>query len=107
MPLVAAYNPGFLPLFFANGLAVVGSAILGMGQGLLVRKLIRDDQRSLYYAAMSIGVLFPFIFLIPAGAWVAQTYGLVILFKVLAAIILCLSAPIYFILVIMANKQRL
>ena len=107
MPLVAAFNPGFLPLLIANSMSVVGSAILGMGQGLLVRKLIRDEHRHLYYAAMGVGVILPFIFLIPAGAWVAQTFGLVTLFQILAGILVCVVAPVYFILVLMANKQRL
>jgi MFS family permease len=107
MPLVAAYNPHFLSISIANALSVLGAAILGMSQGLLVRKLLNENQRKLYFAALSIAVIIPFIILIPIGSWVAQAYGLIILFKILALIILAVAAPIYFLLVIFANKQRL
>jgi MFS family permease len=107
MPLVCAYNPHFMPIFFANALSVIGSAILGMSQGLLVRKLLRDDQRSLYYAVLGFVAIIPFLLIIPAGAWVAQTLGLILLFKILASVMLVVATPIYFILVLLANRQRL
>jgi len=107
MPLVCAYNPHFLSMSLANALSVLGAAILGMSQGLLIRKLLNEEQRKLYFAALSIAVIIPFLILIPIGAWVAQFYGLVTLFKVLAIVLLAIAAPIYFILVLYANKQRL
>jgi len=107
MPLVAAYNPHFMNITVGNALSVLGAAILGMSQGLLIRKLLNEEQRKIYFAAMSIAVIIPFIILIPIGSWLAQTYGLVALFKILALILLAIAAPIYFILVLMANKLRL
>jgi len=107
MPLVSAYNPHFMSISIANTLSVLGAAILGMSQGLLVRKLLTEHLRKLYFATLSIGVIIPFIILIPIGSWLAQTYGLILLFKALALILLVLVAPIYFLLVIFANKQRL
>lgn len=107
MPLVAAYNPHFMSISIANALSVLGAAILGVSQGLLVRKLLTEHLRRLYFAALSLAVIIPFIILIPLGSWLAQTYGLIILFKVLATILLVLAAPAYFVLVVMANKLRL
>ncbi len=107
MPLVAAYNPHFMSVSIANAFSVLGAAILGMGQGLLIRKLLKEKQRKLYFAAVSILVVIPFIILIPLGSWVAQAYGLRLLFKVLAAVLLLIAAPLYFALVVMANKRRL
>ena len=107
MPLVCAYNPHFISMSLANALSVLGAAILGMSQGLLIRKLLNEEQRKLYFAALSIAVIIPFLILIPIGAWVAQFYGLVTLFKVLAIVLLAIATPIYFILVLYANKQRL
>jgi hypothetical protein len=105
--LVAVYNPRFMPLFFANAVGVLGGAILGMGQGLLVRKLVRDEQRNLYYAVMTTGVIGPFLILMPLGAFLAQWVGLVMLFQILSVIIILLAAPTYFVLVLMANKKRI
>ena len=107
MPLVAAYNPHFMSISIANAFSVLGAAILGVSQGLLIRKLLTEAQRKLYFAAFSIGVVVPFIILIPLGSWVAQTFGLAVLFRVIAFILLILAAPAYFILVLMANKLRL
>lgn len=107
MPLVSAFNPNFLSVSIANALSVLGAAILGVSHGLLVRKLLTEHLRKLYFISLSIAVIVPFIFLIPLGSWLAQAYGLVTLFKVLAIILLVLAAPIYFILVVMANKLRL
>jgi hypothetical protein len=107
MPLVAVYNPNFMPLLVANALGIVGAALLGIGQGLLVRKLLRENQRGLFYAVMSIGVAIPFLILVPAGAFLAQAAGLVALFKMLAFVMLLMVAPIYFALVVMASKLRL
>ncbi|MBN2459343.1 hypothetical protein JXB28_03590 [Candidatus Woesearchaeota archaeon] len=107
MPLVAAYNPHFMSITLANAFSVLGAAILGTSQGLLIRKLLSEEQRKLYFAALSILVIIPFIILIPIGSWIAQAYGLVPLFKILAIILLAIGAPLYFILVLMANKLRL
>jgi len=107
MPLVSAFNPQFMNVAAANALSILGAAILGVGQGLLVRKLLSEEHRKLFFAALSVMVIIPFIILVPAGAWLAQTYGLTLLFKVLAFILIVVVAPIYFILVLMANKARL
>jgi hypothetical protein len=106
-PLVAVYNANFVSITMAIALSVIGAAILGMGQGLLIRKLLNEEQRKLYYAALSIAVIIPFIILIPIGSWIAQAAGLIPLFQVLSVILLLVAAPIYFLLVIFANKQRL
>jgi len=107
MPLVSAYNPNILSITIANALSVVGAAILGMGQGLLIRKILNEEQRKLYFAALSLAVVIPFIILIPIGSFIAQAHGLVALFKVLSIILLAVAAPIYFVLVLFANKKRL
>jgi hypothetical protein len=107
MPLICVYNPNFMPIMVANALGVVGSALVGMGQGLLVRKILRDEQRSMYYAVLGIGIVLPFLFMIPAGAWTAQNYGLELLFQGLAGVMLFVAAPIYFLLVLVSSKDRL
>ena len=106
-PLVAVYNAHFVSITIAIALSVIGAAILGMGQGLLIRKLLNEEQRKLYYAALSIAVIIPFVILLPIGSWIAQAAGLIPLFQVLSVILLLVAAPIYFLLVIFANKQRL
>jgi hypothetical protein len=107
MPLVSAFNPNIMNVAAANALSILGAAILGVGQGMLVRKILNEEQRKLFFAALSFMVVVPFLILMPVGAWIAQTYGLTLLFKILAFILIIIVAPIYFILVLMANKLRL
>jgi hypothetical protein len=107
MPLVAVYNPNMMSISVANSLSVLGASIMGMSQGLLVRKILNEENRKLYFATLSIAVIIPFLIFIPIGAWLAQTHSLVFLFRILAIIILVIAAPIYFLLVLLANKLRL
>jgi len=107
MPLVAAYNANLMSITVGYSLSVLGAVILGMGQGLLIRKLLTESQRKIYFVVVSLLVIIPFLILIPIGSWIAGIYGLVFLFKILAFILIAIAAPIYFILVLMANKKRL
>lgn len=107
MPAVAAFNPTFYAVGAATALSVIGSAIVGVAQGLLARKLLREEERQLYFANLSMMIMVPFIVLLPAGSWLAQTSGLVVLFKLLVVVLIIFVVPLYLILVALANKQRL
>jgi MFS family permease len=107
MPLVSAFNPEFMNVAVANTFSVLGAAILGAGQGLLVRKLLSEEQRKTFFASLSIMVIIPFIIMIPIGSWIAQSFGLFLLFKILAFTLIIVVAPIYFVLVLLASKARL
>jgi len=107
MPAVAAWNPNFYALGAANALSIVGAAIVGAAQGLLARKLLKEDERKLYFASLSFMVTIPFIILLPLGAWLAQVEGLAFLFRILTYVMVAGVVPLYLILVAMANKRRL
>ncbi|MBN1275840.1 MFS transporter [Candidatus Woesearchaeota archaeon] len=106
MPAVAAWNPDFYALGVANAVSIVGSGIVGASQGLLARKLLREEERKLYFASLSAMVVVPFLLLLPLGAWVAEMVGLQVLFKVLV-VVLMVVAVLYIILVGLANRRRL
>jgi hypothetical protein len=107
MPFFAAWQPNIYALGLANALSVIGAAIVGVAQGLLARKLLKEEERKLYFANLSFMITIPFIILLPLGAWIAQTYGLIILFKILVCILIGLVVPLYFILVALAEKRKL
>ncbi len=107
MPLALAYNPNLYAIGAANALSVIGASILGVSQGLLARKLLRDDEREVYFSTVSIAGVVPFLFMIPLGAGYAQMQGLVPLFKVLAFTLIIVVAPLYMVLVGMGRDKKL
>lgn len=107
MPLVLAYNPHFYAVLVACGLAVIGSSIVGIGQGMLARKLLDVENRKLYFRSLSIIVLIPYIILIPIGAFIADIYGFVALFRVLLILLVAVVAPLNISLVIISQKRKL
>jgi MFS family permease len=107
MPLAAAYNPHLFSLGLANSLSIIGSAIVGAAQGLLAHKLLSGKERKLYFASLSMMVIIPFVVLIPVGAFFANFFGMRFIFQVIAFSLVFVVAPLYFILVTLANKRRL
>jgi MFS family permease len=107
MPLVSAYNPHFYSLLAANSFSVIGAAILGFGQGIMVAKLLPHSKRKDYFMISGLFSIIPFIIFVPLFAFLAGSIGLILLFKILALILLIVVAPLYFALVVMANNRRL
>ena len=107
MPLVAAWNPNIYALGVAQSLSIIGSAIVGAAQGLLARKLLKEEDRKMYFASLSFMIVFPFIILLPVGAWLTQSLGLTLLFKGLVFLLVGLVVPLYLVLVGFANRSRL
>jgi len=106
MPLSMAFNPHILTVGIAAIFSVFGSALVGIAQGLLARKIMFEYQRKMYYSSMGILVLIPYLILIPLGSYVAHTFGLPVFFRVLVGITVLLIAPLYFVLVLLANKKK-
>ncbi|MHA1918017.1 MAG: MFS transporter [Candidatus Ranarchaeia archaeon] len=105
--LVLAFNPNLLAIGAGVALATIGSAIVGVAQGLIALKILRTDERKQYFSALSFVMVIPFIIGIPLGSVVAQYFGLQTLFLALGAILIVLVAPVYFIIVLMSNKTEL
>ncbi|MFC1648191.1 MFS transporter [Nanoarchaeota archaeon] len=106
-PMAMAFNPNFYAIGAALALSVLGAAIIGVSQGMLVGKLLRVDERRVYFSTASMAAILPFIILLPIGSWYAQMHGLVPLFKILAGVLVIIVAPLYIVLVGMSSKRRL
>jgi hypothetical protein len=107
LPLVLIVNAGFWPATIALSLSVVGSAIIGYGQGLLARKLMGEQQRRTYFLSMGLLIAGPYLLLVPAGSWIAAAYGMPALFLLIFLGLAIVVAPLYFYLVFLTSRQRL
>jgi|GEM_PF-1097128 len=107
LPLVLAFNPHLLAIAAALCLYVIGGAITGFAQGLLVRKLLDEETRRSYYQAQSYIIIIPYLLLIPVVAILANLMPLRVMFIVAAGGIVFVVMPIYFLLVTMSQKLRL
>lgn len=107
LPFTLVFNPHFYAIMAALVCSVIGAAIIGTAQGLIVQKIMDFDSRKSFFVTQSFFVAIPYLVLLPLGAWFAQSFGLEQLFLVIAYGLALVVAPLYFLLVIMTNKMRL
>ncbi len=109
MPLALLYNPHFYAVVLAASLAVLGSSILGVAQGLLTNKLLGPSEKKTFYTSLKTLSAIPFLILVIAGAYLAQIGGMpfTLLLKSLAVLLVGIVTPLYFWLVITSRKKNL
>jgi len=107
IPLVLIYNLYFYAVLLAVVIGVLGASIVGVSQGLLTRKLLARSERTLFFQSLHLLMIIPFLILVPLGAYIATIYSFTTLFIVLLFTLLALIAPLYFVLVMLTNRQKL
>lgn len=107
LPLTLVYNAYFFAVAIALVCSVIGGAIVGVAQGLLARKLMDEATRRKYFMSLGLLVSGPYLVLVPLGALLTYMLGMEALFLLVGLGLAIIVAPLYFILVAMANKQRL
>ncbi|MEK6963972.1 MAG: hypothetical protein AABX70_06080 [Nanoarchaeota archaeon] len=106
LPLLAfLYNPNLFSIIAANTLAVIGATTIGVGHDTLTKKLLREKERKPYFSSLSLLATLPFLILTTAGAFIAQ-YDIFLLFKILLGVLILVVFPLYFSLVVLANKPN-
>ncbi len=107
LPLVLAWNANVAAIAAAMCLSVVGGAIVGFAQGLLARKLLADDARHDYFRAQAFALAIPYLLLVPALSWIANTFPFKVTFLIAAAGLVLVVTPLSFWLVVVSEKVRL
>ncbi len=107
LPFTLWYNVNILAVALALAFSVMGAAITGVAQGLLTRKLLGESSRRKYFMSIGLFVLVPYLFLIPLGSWFTAVMGMRDLFLAIGLSLVIIVVPLYFLLVAIANKQRL
>jgi len=107
LPFVLVYNHHFYAVMAALITSVIGAAIVGTAQGLLIQKLMDAPMRKAFFVTQAFLVAIPYLILIPVGAWIAEVFGLKIIFLVIAFGLVLVVMPLYFLLVALTNKMRL
>ncbi|MEM4261074.1 MAG: MFS transporter [Candidatus Woesearchaeota archaeon] len=107
LPFVIAFNPNLIAIAVANIFSIIGSAILGMAQGLLALRLLSNKERKMYFSALSLVIIIPFILLVPLGAYIAEAVGIQTLYAVVGFTLVAVVVPLYFIMVLVTTKIEL
>lgn len=107
LPLTLVFNVNILSVGAALIFSVMGASIIGVSQGMLARKLMDEKTRKKYFMSIGMILALPYLILVPLGAWFAQHYGFDAIFLAIGIGLAVIVAPIYFILVAMASKERL
>jgi MFS family permease len=105
MPFTIYYNPHLYAIGLATALSVIGGAIVGVAQGLIAERLMNEDELKTYFSSISFVSIIPIILLVSLGAILAQTISLNFLFLVLAIVLALVIMPIYFIIVVIVDKE--
>jgi hypothetical protein len=105
LPLTLFFNPNLYAIGLATALSVIGGAVVGVAQGLIAERLMTDKEQSTYFSGLGFISIFPTVIVVTIGAFVAQLLSLQTLFLALGIVLGAVVMPIYFILVLILQKE--
>jgi hypothetical protein len=105
MPLSYYYRPNLVLITMGTIFGVIGSAIVGVTNGLVTLDAVHEGERRLYFSTYGLSIAGSYIVLVPFLAYFAQTLGLKMLFLILALVLILIVIPLYLITMIVSNKR--
>ena len=104
----SGYNSNYLNLIiisFAALLNFIGVSIVGSAFGMVVVDLIPTEHRAKFFNSNQIALILPSIIFMPIASYIAQQFGLRVLFMSLAVITAFIITPMYM-LIIFINESK-
>jgi hypothetical protein len=105
LPAVLYYNPNMYSIGIATAVSVLGASIMGLAQGLIAEKLMNSEELGKYYSTINFYSVIPTVLIVSAGAMIAQFASLQVLFLSLAVMLLLFIMPLYFVIVMISDKE--
>lgn len=105
LPFILVFNPHFLSITAAVSAMFFGGVVFGSAHNFLVKKIIHERSRGLFYNTHAIFSFIPSLILIIGGSWIATTLGMKTLFITIGASFIFILTPLYLILVIISEKK--
>jgi MFS family permease len=105
MPLTYFYNPNLVAISMATMIGIIGAAIVGVANGLLILDILHERDRKYYFRVSNLLITIPYIITIPIGSFIAQAFGLKTLFLVLGLTLVCAVMPLYLIIIILYHRK--
>jgi len=105
LPLTIYYNPNLYAIGLATVLSVIGGAIVGIAQGLIAERIMTEREINTYFSGLGFISILPTIILVTVGAIIAQLYDIQTLFLTSGIILAGIVMPLYFILVLILEKE--
>jgi hypothetical protein len=105
LPITLYFNPHLYSIGLATALSVVGGAIVGVAQGLIGDRLMKEDEFQKYFSSIGVVSIIPLMVLVTIGAWIANSVGLSILFLIIAIMLVFVIMPLYFTIVLIVDSE--
>ena len=106
LPLTMVYNPHLPTVAVAVVLGVVGSSITGIARGLLAIEYLPEPDRKSFFVVSGVITTIPYFLIFPVGSFLAQQFGLKLLFKMLGFSLTFFVVPLYFLVVLLHHRKR-
>ena len=104
-PFTLYFNPTLQAITIAFALSIIGGAIVGVAQGILAEKLMKEDEVKSFFSSLGFVSIIPILFIGLLGAIIAQVLGMGLLFLYIALALSCIVMPIYFIIVLIVESE--
>jgi MFS family permease len=105
MPITFYFNPQLYAIGLATALSVIGGAIVGVAQGLIAERLMDEDELRQYYSSLGFVSALPILLIVAVGAIIVQATSMSLLFLVLGIMLACIVMPLYFVIVLIVDKE--
>ncbi|MFH1510229.1 MAG: MFS transporter [Candidatus Woesearchaeota archaeon] len=106
LPLSYYYKPNLLSIALGTIIGIVGAAIVGTSQGLVIMDTLRDEDRKKFFRFNSTVSVLPYIIFVPLVSWLVHTVDMRLLFFMLSLTLAAVVAPLYFVVVALHYKER-
>ncbi len=105
LPLTLYYNPNLYAIGLATAVSIIGGAIVGVAQGLIAERIMTEKEINTYFSGLGFISIIPTIILVTIGGIIAQLYNLQTLFLYLGITLAAIVMPLYFIIVLIIDKE--
>jgi len=105
LPLTLYYNHSLYAIGLATALSVVGGAIVGVAQGLMAERLLDENEVKQYFSSLGFVSIIPILLIVTIGSVAAQLFYIETLFLILGLILAGIVMPLYFVIVLIVNKE--
>lgn len=107
LPFAVYFNRGLMSLAIATLLGILGSSIAESAFGMAFMDMISNEKRVAYFRSSSLIVSLPSIILVAIGAFIAQSFGIQILFISLSILLALVVVPMYLALLIIESTRKI
>ncbi|NIA04262.1 MAG: MFS transporter, partial [Nitrospiraceae bacterium] len=108
VPLTSPFAPylNLSVIAFAALVNFIGVSIVGTAFGMVVVDLVPTDHRKKFFNSNQVALIIPSLIFMPIASYIAQVFGLKVLFMTLALMTVFLVTPLYFLIIVISERKK-